>query len=387
MTPEQYIHETEQIAMHKSKDCWNYIREYIADKDAPATTREQQICLKCNMPFVPTPYSIHGTAGDYENYPEMYLATYLSELWYSKEKYPNTVYKYDLIGENKKYMKMSESEIYDGLVAIEAKYPKIRAFVTYNLLYVAIVSRLPRVIRLVTEWLEQRNRWFTPGAPFEHMSETIHEPSHYKWSGRYLDSPHVAEEGPHNIPSFLTRNDFIASSTNTDITIENWVNGLPYPTPWTDETIEILARALAVNSQQWKTIECSSMHPYPVMTKFVGCICHCILNDTTRIDVLPGMHFMNTPVAYDYNKIVWHTIRSRCSLCIHPHPPESIPTTPYEKVVSRAVNIRRNRLRGVLWCAAVLVGRARHNHYRPGTGRWFQDAQTQFYSNFVKTDS
>jgi hypothetical protein len=403
MTPEEYIVAVEEIAKKNANNCWNQWRETLAEKygkeEIHANLEERPICSRCEFSYISGPHCIHGKDGDYENFPEIYLADALTNPWHDhKNKY--MVYMYDLIRENAKYMKMTEDEICEGLLAILEKYPRIGAFVSYNLLYVAIIARMPRVITLVTEWLERRNSWFTPGAEFEAMTETL-LPDPMKWETR-LDLPPIAREGQHNIPKYIQLQDWSASTTNTDHAIQNWVDG-PVDekcpkTPWTEETIEILARALAANTAQWRTVECSSMNAYPVMTTFVGCVCHCVGDDGKQIDILPQMRHLSTPIARDYQKIVWHTVRSRCALCPgEDHEGHSrwrgscysclpdvicepIPMKPFERVVAKAVAIRRRRLRGVFWCSAVLVGRARQMHYRPGIGSAFKEAQSDFYA-------
>lgn len=129
------------------------------------------------------------------------------------------------------------------------------------------------------------------------------------------------------------------------------------------------------------------MNRYSVLPNFVGCISHCIYAEDSK----PITHYMpvcygETPTA-SWSKIIWHTMRSRCTMC----PVETdetfnpeyyirfrllsnviipFPMKPYEIVIAHAVNVRRRKFRGVLWCASVLLGRARLLPYRPGGTRY-----------------
>jgi hypothetical protein len=378
-------------------DCWN----------KPAACGKCVPCTRCGMRYDPLDtLSIHGSAGDYENFPEIYIAKVLHKPWYDHTKIQYRPYMHDLIGKDangrSSVMLMTEDEILAGLAAVLERWPRIIGCVHYLSLYVAIIARMPRVISVLTDWMERRNWWYTPSGDFAKLSR-VYEPYTCPYELTRLDWPRVIREGPHNPPVYFQSSDWSESTMNTCHAIEDWVQGRRDGSGVDTQTLHILGRALAANDGQWEAICCASMNGYQVIKPFVGCISHCIevsdsTGETIQRDVTPNPNrwLNNASTTTSSNaKIIWHTIRSRCAYCVtethSDHHPEycakcipaaiteRVPIEPYEIVIAHAVTVRRRRFRGLLWCAAVLAGRARLMHFRPGVGKYFKEGSERFY--------
>lgn len=346
------------------------------------------ICKRCGFRYDPEQQlSVHSSAGDYESLPEVYLASVLEIPWYTCN---HTPYMYTLIENNRKCMNMTENEIYEGLIAIVEKYPRILAWIHFKTLYIAFIARLPKVIILLTEWMEKRDQWFTPTGVFNWLSREFPK-NDYTYTIR-CDTPHVAREGAHNTPTYLNKQDWTASTINLNHSVEAWVNKENISI----ELLQHLGRALACNGEQFATMCCGSMNEYTTLKSFIGCISHCITN-TSKHDLYPTTnHFSRYNLIHSYDrikKVIYHTIRSRCKFCVlDTHPEhndyycncipsiitETIPTNNYEYVIAHAVKVRRRKFRGIFWCASVLAGKIRHLHYRPGIGMYFKQAKSDW---------
>jgi hypothetical protein len=301
-------------------------------------------------------------------------------------------FMHDLLKEGA--MLMTEDEILAGVAALLEKYPRVAAWISMKPLRIALLARIQRLIHVITELLERRASWFLPGAPFEEFSETITEKDISYWSyHQRLDLPPSSLVGPHNIPLFLRQQDYGSSTININHAVRDWVENLTKPD---SALFEMLGRAFACNAVQMREMECCSMNGYPEFTKFIGCISHCEKDGRMR-HILRNQY--ETPFVKDENFILYHTLSTRCthcpvaSKCDHENmygntcrncipdvPVASLAIKPYECVIANVVAIRRRRLRGVLYCAAVLIGKAREMHYRPGIGSAFKAAMADFYS-------
>jgi len=414
MKPEEYVNKVEEIAKKKSLTCGypNLWREELQDintsfgsKRAPDRCecwKEQNkcdkciICKRCGWRYDPNQkMSIHGTAGDYENLPEVYLASSLIEPWYNKNIIQFKPIYNALIKDNYKAMLMTEKEIYDGLKSIQKKYPRIVAWVHYETLYFALLARMISVIKILTEWMEKRSSWYTPSGEFYWLSREYPKIEKYFYDIR-LNLPPLAQEGLYNLPTYFSRTDWSATTMDTNHSIKEWIetNNLSL------KTLYLLGRALASNPQQWKEICCASMNGYNVIKDFVGCICHAIKSDDIKIDIYSENSMIyNTSLNIDkYKKIIWHTNRSRCSYCIlDSHSKhneyfcnclpstiiEPLPIKPYEIVMAHAVNTRRRKFRGLLFCITKLIGKIRMLHYKPIIGMYYKEAEIDFYSHYL----
>lgn len=227
------------------------------------------------------------------------------------------------------------------------------------------------------------------------MARTNDSSKYYEFETR-LDLPPIVRDGPHNIPVYLSRMDFQGSSINLAHGVEYILEKVkstqdPY------KLASIYARAFASNAKFWQTLECSSMNNYRVLSSFIACISHCEKQDGKVITTKPDRWVGSTPfVQEEPKRLIWHTLKTRCymcvldtheghsrycGLCLPTEPTEPTPKTPYECVIAEAINIRRRRLRGVLRCAAILVGKARQIHYMPPFGQYYLEAKQRFETN------
>ena len=411
MKPEDYILAVEETARKQSIECWsNDWRNFLADLHTPfgairypdrcINERCSQIytcsqcipCSRCGQRWQPDtqPRSIHGPMGDYDKMPEVYIANCLTIPWYDYEKISHTPSICDMIwiGNDRDKCKglISEQEILDGLVAIHKKWPRIVAWINYKTLYVAVIGRLRRVIPLLTEWMERRMSWFTPGSPFHLFTRNYTRMESICAHERIrLDAPPLAREGSCNLPVYLNTLDCMQTTINTEHAVEKWLK-----TECDEELLNLLSRAWASNSRHWTGIECASMNNYEGPARIVQCIAH-----------ISGENIFSIQNCYRYitrfvdstAHVVWHTKRSRCSQCeplinnthyftdgtsLDENIIEPIPTTGYECVLARAATIRRHRLRGVFWCAMKLLGKVRMIHFKPVVGIYFKAAQLRF---------
>lgn len=397
MKPEEYIEAIENIARLQAEKCsftnvWREELEYLDYPSHLPRNRKKEIdptkcikCSRCNKLYDPTDErSIHGPAGDYEKNPEVYIAEYLSSPWFDIENNP---YPHGeiLIRNNRAAMLMTEDEIIEGLKAVVKKWPNIRAWVRVKTIYHAISTRFPRVVALLTDWMERRGNWFIITGPYNWLMKE-HNPE-LCWNTP-LDEPWFIQTSS----SYLIRADWNDSWMNFAHALDLWATT---PT-FSQDMIDILGRALASNSTQWKQIECASLYKYRAITKMLGTIIHYI---TQSDDIITK--FSDFTIASRNNikmkdepmsKRICHTIRSRCQYCKHiikdedenfgfhsltnyipSNSIEPLPMSNYECVLSKAIAIRRRRLRGMIYCIAKLVGKARLLHFRPGIGLYYKE--------------
>jgi len=406
MKPEEYIFAVEEAAKKEANKCWvNNWRKHLADLETPFGSQRYPDrcedkecghcvpCVRCGMKWRPDtqPRSIHGYMGDYDAMPEVYIAYCLTIPWYNHKIIQYKPYMYDLLKEG--VMLMSEQEILEGLQAIHKKWPRIVAWMRYETLYVAVIGRMRRVIPLLTEWMERRMSWFTPGSPFHSFTRTYTRlDSICGYGGICLDTPPLARDGPCNLPTYLDSQDWSDSTMNADHGMEKWVE-----TECDEDLLNILSRAWASNAKQWGAIECESMNGmngYKGPKRIVQCIAHVTGDNPFSIhDTYGG----STPFTKTSAIVMWHTKRTRCSQCeplmkkekwflyccssLDEMIIEPIPTTGYECVLARAATIRRRRLRGVFWCAMKLLGKVRMLHFKPGVGMFYKEAELRFYDS------
>ena len=329
-----------------------------------------------------------GSAGDYEVLPEVYLATCMTVPWTDK----TIMYMRDLLEPGA--MKMTEDEILAGIDALLERYPRVAAWITFKTIYIACLARMPNLIARVTELMERRNRWFSPGGEFEHFSYDHTFYDSYGLCHRRLDLPEISQIGPYNIHRYLKYKDSCDVTINLNQSLRDWVTENKC-----DNTLyEVLGHALACNVRMWQEMECGSMNRYVVEKKFIACLSHCIT--PTKVKHTLDYEY-TTPMTNDSSStIIWHTRATRCgycptqskcthaklwedrdcTMCLPDTPISALATSPYECVVASAVNIRRRRLRGVFYCAIVLLGKAKAMHYRPEIGSAFHAAKQDFYA-------
>lgn len=391
MNATKYVETLEKLGKESSSNCYAGVwRECLESLHTPDGTRLVDTecchtdcktcipCEQCGCKYDPSfKFSRHGPSANYEKWSEVYIAKNLHVPWYSSTVIKHTPYQIELLEPDA--MVMIEDDIIDGLYALQTKYPNVVAWLTMEPLQYACLARMPKLVSLLTDWMERRNSFFTPSGEYAWMAGTNDSSKHYEFETR-LDLPPIAHDGPHNIPAYLSRMDFLGSSINL-------AHGVEYILEKVKSTQDpymlssIYARAFASNTKFWQTLECSSMNNYRVLSSFIACISHYEKQDGRVITTKPDRWGGSTPfVQEEPKRLVWHTLKTRCSLCIldtheghtgycgsclHAVPTEPIAKSPYECVIAEAVAIRRRRLRGVLRCAAILVGKARQLHYMP----------------------
>lgn len=402
MTSEAYIQAVESFAQEASKDCFHSWREELQNIDVPMYCvrkpdrcecfRTSNVacgkciqCKRCTIQYIPEEpdNSMHSSAGDYEAYPEVYLASVLTKPWFDPVIVRHIPYMHDLISKNRKAMKMTESEILEGLYAIQRKYPNIVAWTHFNTLYIAIIARMPLVIALLTDWMERRGQYFTPAGVYASFSCEYKTEYEKEWMLR-MDLPMIARDGPYNLPRYLQAQDWSACTINANHAIRDWVE----KNPVSHDILETLGRACASNAHQWQTMCCSAMNGYDVLKDFLGHVAHGIDSSGKRIDIYYTLYGGETPCITYPTKITWHTTRTRCSMCFldthadhHKYCRKCISSTiteplavkPYECIIAHAVAVRRRKFRGVLRCASILLGKARMIHYKPGVGAYYME--------------
>jgi len=321
----------------------------------------------------------------------------MPKLWINHDKIKYQPYWKELLEPGA--MQMTEDEIISGITALEAKYPDIKAWITFECLYIAVLSRNQRLIQLLTNWFEHRQMYFTREGKFHNYSETYPDNWNIQYSVRQ-DRPALALCGDYNLPVYLHRMDWESSSPNFCHVIQDWISN-----DWSPAIEDLLARALAVNPIQWASVECCSMNDYPEISKFVNCISHTIYKNGDTVSYFRRCGLAPTPICdgEKVEKIVWHTGRTRCKMCplrencnnehhdfsnccIPENITEPLAMTPYECVLAHAVKIRRQRLRGVLRCTSILAGKMLHSRWRPGTGRHFKSAQSRWNFEVISAD-
>ena len=407
MTPEEYIARVEALGREASGSCWgSNWREYLENiyvKDGELQIRTECThtdcktcvpCKRCGKLYDSTiKFSRHGSAGDFENWPEVYIAEVLHEPWYNSEIIRDRPYSLDLLEPGA--LVMIEEDIVNGLNTLLAKYPNLIAWVSMEPIYYACLARMPRLIALLTDWMERRNTFFTPSGEYGWMSRSGENYTDWDiWGGIRLDLPPIARDGEHNIPNFLIHADFRTGDINL-------AHGIRYVLEKTNEPhtlAPIYARALASNTKFWQSLECASMNNYETLSKFIACISHWKKADGTVVTIKPDRWGGSTPMTDSEHptQLVWHTLKTRClfcvldtheghteycSTCLPTVPIEPIAKTPYECVIAGAAAIRRRRLRGVFRCAAILVGKARQLHYMPPCGQYYLEAKAHFEAN------
>jgi len=414
MTPEEYIEAVENYAREDSKDCFHRWREEL--QDINISTEESRApdrcecfynndktctkciqCTRCTLRYNPNQVnSIHSSAGDYETLPEVYLASNLVKPWYDHKVIKYFPYGHDLIKDNRKVMKMTETEILDGLLAIERKYPNIVAWITYKTLYTAIIARMPSVIAFVTNWMERREQYFTPSGLYHRFSSEYNVDYTNEYEIR-LDLPLIALDGINNLPRYLSGKDSSARSINTNHAISDWVE----KNEVSEELINLLGRALASNAHQWQSMTCCAMNGYNVLKDFLGHISHAIDANGKQRDIYYSLWGGSTPTINNPKKIIWHTHRTRCymctldthkghtkycSQCIPAVITEPLAVKPYECIIAHAIAVRRRKFSGVLRCATILLGRARMMHFRPGVGSYFKEAENRWNTAILESE-
>jgi hypothetical protein len=328
-------------------------------------------------------YATHGPKGDFENFPEVYIADVFFKPWFSRlPGGPALIGPYDFKHGMSKLM-ISEDEALAGLDALEAEFPLMRAWITLYPIHIVLYARWLRMAARLGDWMSRRSLYFTAGGPYCEMAQTLTrntiQNTHLYGQGNRLDRPIEAMEGEWNLPYFLhIRDAFCVSvgTTNPDSYITAWLGELP--TGALSEYIETLGQIWAANTRHWAMLEGECFYYYAPRNA-IGRVAHTY--DGQRITELKYWH------NYSKNAQIWHSERtsSGCRLCksrqyVNDTVGRNWPLGRYEKVLAHADKVRRRRLWGVFFCAARLFPKARAVHYIPGIGSAYKEAATRFHA-------
>lgn len=289
------------------------------------------------------PQSIHGSLGDYDQWKSIYLGLTISRIWY---RFTDPIS--GLISWNRfqhLMNAMDEATAVAGVHDMLQLYPEIGAWITLEALLVAIHLQWPKMVAVITNLLEHRQQWFTPGG-LSNLSETnvVYRDSADGLNSR-IDLPMIAEIGSGCSPNYLRDQDSLLATTCNDYFIIQWLSTCD--SDQRTDLIQLLGRALACCSAQWVSEERQSFHDEQ-QRRILGLIAHTDLRTFTSI-----YQTICHPSVY------WHTRTTQqfCPKC-QIHPPDlsdPTPRTPYEQVLQQAKLIRERKLRGVFYSGIKLL--------------------------------
>jgi len=407
MTPEQYIETVHQIAHKNSKICGIYAcgtrwRQYLSglyNTPDRCTCRindgfinydqkyDQKVkccdkcikCTKCGIPWCPTEHvnSIHSSVGDYDVYRAPHLAEVAHLPWTIQMKYDD--YSDEL--QKPAVVLMTEEEAIAGLKALISIEPHVAAWIGLRALRRTIMLNWLCATAYITDLLERRPGWFAPAGECAKWAENGIPNNHLL---QRIDTPIAAEIGPFVMPYYIRGDDNSASTINIDTAIEMWLTTVSDNSE-RELLIETCARALACTAAQWAVEECEAFHQQE-QAAILQLVVHS--KHTATDEWITGLHrsyFLHNPF------VIWHSRETKCAICKNNKNSNSIKDctdviqkdlSPYERVLLRARNIRRDRLRGVFKCAAILLRKVRAIHYLPDIGQFYFDAKIRFENGY-----
>lgn len=332
-------------------------------------------CPRCLEQWQPETmrHAPHGNKGNYDNFPEVYIADVFYKPWYMQKTGYAILLPFDF-KHGAAESCISEDIVMAGLDILEDEFPNMKAWITLYPIHIALYQQWKRVARRLAEWMTRRMLYFTPGGHYAELAQTL---SCTDNQGNQFDRPIEALEGEHNLPYFLHFRDSYYSTiklTNPDLYITYWMRDVCDTE--LDRLVELFGYIWASNTRHWCTIEGESFYSESVRS-VLGRVAHCT-NDTiiTRVN-----HWQRL----DRSCRVWHSMRTRCQLCRRGCPDESVShliryagTSPYERVLAYADSLRRRRHWGVLFCAARLLPKARAVRFVPGIGSVYKDAAARY---------
>lgn len=264
---------------------------------------------------------------------------------------------------------MNEDEVLAGLDDLEHEFPPIKAWITLYPIHIALYMKWQRVARRLGEWMTRRMMYFTPGGEYSDQSQSIYECEHP------IDEPCEAF-GECNLPQFLRSRDILYSNivlTNADLFIKRWLE-TTYDHTERESLIELFGYIWASNSMYWCKLEGQSFY-----SDYVRNILRMVAHTKNYTTIMRLKHWQN----YDKRQLLVHTGYTKCRFC-----PSSIESnitistiTDFERVLEYAFRLRARRLRGLFFCAARLIPKARAVRYVPGIGSYYKEAAAQFQKN------
>lgn len=293
----------------------------------------------------------------------------------------------------------AEEAIFEKLSELDLQ-PRMAAWITIRPIQRLVSTGWVRVLRLLVGWLERRSDFWTKSA----WEEEPVDPSHrLQWNSdrAYVeltrrDSSKWTEgqstwKRLRNSPKDFYLGETYPMQFHADAVplriaeverhCKNAVNLFGRFSHWMDrpEGFEVALRLLVASEPIWLSCEETSFLEYSFRSQ-VRMIAHFPSGSEWMTHRYTYYHVFLDASLFD--RTVYHTARSTCVRCPS-RPREEQGTPPLEGSVdlalSRAVLIRRNRLRGVFFAISRLVQLRRRNQFlKPPNGRWFVAASGRF---------
>lgn len=351
-------------------------------------------CPRCLVQWQPESmtHAPHGNKGNYENFPEIYIADVFYKPWYKQKTGYAIVLPYDF-EHNASEQCMTEDVALAGLDILEAEFPHMKAWITLYPVHVALYLRWMRMAARLGTWMTRRMMYFTPGGTFASMAQSLtHDDitttSLYHNRGEF-DRPVEALEGDWNLPYFLHVRDsyYIGLGvSNPDLFISHVMRNMSGTE--LENFVESFGYIWASNSRHWCMVEGESFY-----------------NESVRRVLQRVAHGPNGSVITRINHwqrferrcYSWHSTRTQCRLCRVGSAPHGntqpaqmmlrvgLEASPYTRVLAYADLLRRRRLWGVVFCAARLFPKARAVRFVPGIGSAYKEAAMRFEEASRKT--
>jgi hypothetical protein len=272
---------------------------------------------------------------------------------------------------------ITQQETINAILYIIDLYPNIKAWINLKHLQFVLCLEWFQLLEILLDIIEKRNLYFTPSGIYYNLSRTCinvyQDTQHYRCNRHDVPLEHT--EGQYNIPYYLVSLDNYASTINNDTTILYILHKYN-----NDTNIYNLCKRFSANTSQWLIQECEAFHRSEQYNT-IGMICHTTTNDENKNDD-----------DYYYNKLkchTWHTklTKDKCKLCNLSTKPKNkylfntntnTSSNRYEQFIYDTMMLRRKRLYGILYCASVLIGKARLIKYKPGIGSKYFEAMAHF---------
>jgi hypothetical protein len=333
-------------------------------------------CPRCLEQWKPDtmPRAPHGPTGDYDRFPDVYIADVFYKPWYRRTAYADGAVA----------ACMTEDAALAGLDALERAYPTVAAWITLYPIHVALYMKWTRMAARLAGWMTRRALYFTPGGVYAHMSmhltrADIAETPMYNHGDQFARE---ALEGDHNIAYFLHARDSQYSNinlSNVDLFISRWLQQCKDASV-KEELIQLFGYIWASSTRHWCVLEGESFYSDTVR-RALRRVAH---NSSGVATIMRIAHWQRV----DQRGYLWHSTRTQCGMCrLHADEtarnaamfrPNEGAASAYERVLVYADALRRRRLWGVLFCAARLLSKARAVHYVPGIGSAYKEAAARF---------
>jgi hypothetical protein len=361
----------------------NICRTWAVVRSLPGNNCICGECMKCPKcgdfwSSTQTPNAIHSNVGNYEFWPDVYIANELHKPWYELKRpthYASPVPSDFIPGLYTELM--TEEEALHSFHELLETYPNTKPWIPLSTLHIALYLKWDRMARKLAECIERRMDFFTPSGPYVHLSESWTRDQIVQFQ---FNKNMEAREGMHNYPIYIYANDIAYLSrtfTNPCTFMISCIDSAPERRM---ERLEFYGSIWSVSSAYWANLEKESLFNESIRRIF--CIVMHI-NGATQMSV--SRHWPNI-MKRPFESVISHTSRTRCQLCNDStlqQPGE--PVTTYQNVLSYAYRLRQRRFWGVLVCAVRLIVKARAVHFVPGIGSAYKAAAAEFMNLLKKT--